>query len=1133
MTHDRSGEETLKTGSDRAPVIPDHTLLRCVGRGGYGEVWLARNVLGAFRAVKIVFRKSFSDDRLYAREFTGIEKFEPISRTHPGLVSILHVGRNERDGYFFYIMELADDAGMKAAPNLSAAAHEQTGKPLDPEREILARVTPKTPRSPVFPIEPTAYLPRTLKMDLQRPGRLFCAECLEISLSLASALSHLHQHGLIHRDIKPSNIIFVGGIPKIADIGLVTEIGEAVSFVGTQGYMPPEGPGNPAADVFSLGKVLSELLLKASSSEPLENLAGTEANAETAQLPRLNEIILKASELNVLKRYQSAEELCVELLKLKAVQKSASSRATTGKRKLATILFTDMVGSTKLKQTLGDRDAVALMHQHHTLVREILSQFPDAQEISTAGDSFFLVFVKPSDAVRFALLLQSRLRALNQIRSHPILDRIGIHIGEVVIEEREGALKPRDLYGMQVDTCARVMSLAQGDQILLTRSAFENARQALKGEALPGLGPLSWVSHGLYRLSGVDEPLEICEVAETGKGRISPPPDSEKVQRVVSPVPEPRSTWRSKLTSAAPTTAAWRQAKIGVGVAVILILATMALIPGNLGKLLRWGKASEAKQLAVLPFKTFGDDPTSQEFADGLAETITTKLTQLERFQGSLWVVPMAEVRKEGITGASQAWKTIRTALVLTGSVQRNADQVRLTLNLVDAESLRQLRSSSIDTLAKQVYQLQDSVVREVAKMLDLEFPPAAQKLLSSGQTKVSTAYDLYLQGLGKLARYDQESDLDFAILRFQEALRLDPQYALAYAALGEVHWRKYTITKDKRWIEEARACSSRALELDSLLAPAQVTLGIIDAGTGSYDGATQAFRRALTLDRGNADAYRELALAYEKKGLLKEAEVTLRRAIDLRPNYWAMHKELGTFYIRHGRYPEAESPFRKVIDLTPDNYLGYRNLGGLYSLMGKDDEAILMLNRSLEIKENPQAYSNLGTLYYYQRKYSDAVRVYELALAMRRNERRLWGNLADAYRHTPGMSNKAAEAYQEAIRLTEKNLSVNPRDAEERSSLAVYAARLAETPKALAEIQEACRLAPENVNVLFRSSLVYEQLGDRSRALEALGEALERRYSLAEVEREPDLADLRRHPGYAALRAKISASLTNLKPNP
>src|SRR5204863_6101717 len=95
--------------------IPDHDLLRCVGKGSYGEVWLARSLTGTFRAVKIISRKTFRDDRPFEREFAGIQKFEAISRTHPGLVSILHVGRNLSEGYLYYVMEVADDVNAGAA----------------------------------------------------------------------------------------------------------------------------------------------------------------------------------------------------------------------------------------------------------------------------------------------------------------------------------------------------------------------------------------------------------------------------------------------------------------------------------------------------------------------------------------------------------------------------------------------------------------------------------------------------------------------------------------------------------------------------------------------------------------------------------------------------------------------------------------------------------------------------------------------------------------------------------------------------------------------------------------------------------------------------------------------------------
>jgi len=105
------GEAIRRSGP---PQISDHELLKCVGRGSYGEVWLARNILGVHRAVKVVYRTAFDHDRPFERAFEGIQKFEPISRTHESQVAILHVGRNEEAGYFYYVMDLADDAGQKA-----------------------------------------------------------------------------------------------------------------------------------------------------------------------------------------------------------------------------------------------------------------------------------------------------------------------------------------------------------------------------------------------------------------------------------------------------------------------------------------------------------------------------------------------------------------------------------------------------------------------------------------------------------------------------------------------------------------------------------------------------------------------------------------------------------------------------------------------------------------------------------------------------------------------------------------------------------------------------------------------------------------------------------------------------------
>ena len=227
-----SGTVGVLPAAVERPSIPDHELIRLIGRGSYGEVWLARSIMGAFRAVKVVYRKTFENDRPFEREFNGIQKFEPISRSHQSQVNILHVGKGE--GYFYYVMELGDDANA--------------------ERGVASTESPINGS-----INPETYAQKTLKGEVSRRGRLSFTECLEIGLSLTTALEHLHKQGLVHRDIKPSNIIFVNGIPKLADIGLVTGANATFSFVGTEGYIPPEGPGTAQADIFGLGKVLYEI----------------------------------------------------------------------------------------------------------------------------------------------------------------------------------------------------------------------------------------------------------------------------------------------------------------------------------------------------------------------------------------------------------------------------------------------------------------------------------------------------------------------------------------------------------------------------------------------------------------------------------------------------------------------------------------------------------------------------------------------------------------------------------------------------------------------------------------------------------------------------------------------------------
>jgi serine/threonine protein kinase len=268
-----------------AQMIPDHTLVKRVGKGAYGEVWLARNAIGVYHAAKIVQRRGFPADEPYEREFRGIQKFMPISRSHPGFVHILHVGRNDDERYFFCIMEAGDD--------------QSSGQRINPD----------------------SYSPKTLATEVEWRGKLAPEECLRLGLSLTLALEHLHQHGLIHRDIKPSNIIYVNGTPKFADIGLVTDIRSAsndVSFIGTEGYLAPEGPGTASADVYALGKVLYEASMGRDRRLFPEVPTAVLEQPSDALVRQLNEVIFKACEMAPHERYQTAGEMHSDLLRLQS-----------------------------------------------------------------------------------------------------------------------------------------------------------------------------------------------------------------------------------------------------------------------------------------------------------------------------------------------------------------------------------------------------------------------------------------------------------------------------------------------------------------------------------------------------------------------------------------------------------------------------------------------------------------------------------------------------------------------------------------------------------------------------------------------------------------------------------------------
>jgi tetratricopeptide (TPR) repeat protein len=555
-----------------------------------------------------------------------------------------------------------------------------------------------------------------------------------------------------------------------------------------------------------------------------------------------------------------------------------------------------------------------------------------------------------------------------------------------------------------------------------------------------------------------------------------------------------------------------------VAAALAIVGAAVALAPPLrewLAVTMRLRPVPREKGIAVLPFRTASSDPDDQYRTDGLAETLASRLSQLERFQGSLWVVPASEVRQAGVTSAAGARRAFGVTLVVTGSLQRIGGRLRLNASLVDATDLRQLRALGPADYRLDDLSLQDAVVEQVAWMLELALGPEEQQTLRRGGTNVGSAYALYLEARGHLQRYERAESLERSISLFQQSLQQDPDYALAYAGLAEAQWRLYRLARDATLVELARQACERALQLNNLLAPVHVTLGIIHAGTGEAERALADFDRALALDPADADAVREKAQAYEGLGRAKEAEDTYLRAIRLRPAYWGNHSRLGALYWRQGRYAEAERAFRRVIELTPDNVRGYANLGGVLQVMGRDEEAVAALDRSMAIRPTYVAASNLATIQFMGGRFVAAARAYEKALEIDAHDYRLWRNLATSYYWAPAERAKAGPAYEHAAHLAEEQLRVNPRDAAVLADLADCRAMLGDRARSRSDLARALALAPQDVEVQQTAAAVYEELGDREAALRWIRQALARGYPREQLERDPGLAALRADPRF------------------
>jgi serine/threonine protein kinase/tetratricopeptide (TPR) repeat protein len=547
--------------------------------------------------------------------------------------------------------------------------------------------------------------------------------------------------------------------------------------------------------------------------------------------------------------------------------------------------------------------------------------------------------------------------------------------------------------------------------------------------------------------------------------------------------------------------------------AAVTVLA--GLVAGTASRWRRWlglGQPPAAQMhLAILPFTPSSNDPNSRAFAQGLTETLAVRLTQLTSAY-PLQIVSPREISAEEIRTAEQARKNFGVNLVLEGNLRESDNLVRVSYSLVDTSDLTQLRGDTVTVESSKPFDVEDRVLQSVVGLLGLELRPGEKSALLAHGTSQPAAYDYYLRGRGYLQEYHRPENLESAITVFNHALETDPNYALAYAGLGEAYLHEYDRKRESSWVDKALQSCKRAISLANGLANGHICLGMVDNSTGRYEEAVQEMQRAVQLDPTSDDALRGLASAYESLGKAQDAEQTYLRAIELRPQYWGGYAWLGGFYWRHSRYDDAARMYTEMIALAPDSFQGYNNLGGTYLYQGRYADAIPQFQRSVAIFPSVDAYSNLATALFLQGDFNDASHTYERALEVGGNDALAylaWGNLAEAYYWTPGQQERATDAYRKAIALAKDRLQVNQRDAFAMYHLALYEAMLQQQKLALEYLQRALQLLDGDSELLFNAAKIHARLGQPDTAMTFLQKSVAVGYSVPFVRDDPMFKNL------------------------
>jgi len=594
------------------------------------------------------------------------------------------------------------------------------------------------------------------------------------------------------------------------------------------------------------------------------------------------------------------------------------------RRKLSGILSADAVGYSRLMRQ-DEAATVATLKGHKNVMTSLIETYR-GRVVDSPGDNLLAEFGSVVDAVECAAEIQRALKNKNDDLpdDRKMAFRIGIHLGDVLEEEDR-------IYGDGVNIAARLEGLAESGGICISRTTYDSVKDKL---------PFGYAYLGEHTVKNISEPVRVYRV-------LMAPEAAGKV------IGEKRFLGRFSRRTA---------------MAAILILAIVAggVIGWNI-YLQRSKKVAPAAidkmafplpdkpSIAVLPFDNLSGDPKQDFFSDGLTEQIISSLSKVPR----LFVIARnsTSVYKGKPVKIQQVAEDLGVKYVLEGSAQKSGERIRITAQLIDAITGRHIWSESYDRTLKEIFELQDEITLEIVRAMRVKLTEGEQVLLwKKGGTDNIKAYFKALEAVVYVRRMNIESNV-MAHKLSEEALTLDPDYAMVYTVLASAHmmdvWLGYSKSRAKS-LKTAAELLQKSIDLEDTLDLPHALLGFLYNMRRQYDKAIEEGERAIELNPNSADAYAWLSLSLRHSGRLDDALTSIKKALRLSPFPPSMYVlYLGHIYRDSGMYAEAISAYEKVVARQPANLFAYVGLTSSYSLSGREKEAQTAASEVLKI--NPK----------------------------------------------------------------------------------------------------------------------------------------------------------------------------------